>query len=407
MKKTRIVLLSDHAKGGAALVPNLLASSMAENPAFEVQRWHFDPQSQPGAFPPGVREISFSTGKKRPPLERIIKNISKRFASMLRNHRHERSLLSAVSAERPDLIHLHNIHSSDLNHATLLKLPPDIPIIWTMHDFWPLKGAAFRWTEKETGHHELYEVGRWSRKSLLNMRDDLFKSRRNITLVAPSQYVRDMTRHYISRNNLSCEVIPYVVKQDFFSLHDKVAAKQRWSLDPGLLWIGVGSTWNNSRKGMDVLWRALAEINCNGLGLLIWGGMPEVPGHFEGLRINNVGTVSDPLAVASLYAAVDAFVCPTKADTGPLTVIESMASSTPPIASSVGGIPERVKHGQNGLLFPTQDHASLAKLLTEVRQGKWNLSELGHQARQYAMENCTPNHQLYQYTALYHRILAQ
>lgn len=403
--KKRIILLSDHVKGGAALVPNLLAGSLAQDQTFEVQRWHFDPCLEPGAFPSGVRELSFSKGRKRPPFERVIKNVSRSFASWLRCRRHERALLQAVAAEKPDLIHIHNIHSADLSHATLLKLPASIPLVWTMHDFWPVKGAAFRWTEKETGRHELYEVGRWRRKSLLKMRDELFASRRNITLVAPSQYVRNLTRHYASRNHLTCELIPYVVKQDFFVPQDREAAKQKWNLAPELLWIGVGSTWNNSRKGMDVLWRALSEIDCHGLGLLIWGEMPQIPGDFKGLRVNSVGSISSPSDVASLYAAVDAFICPTKADTGPLTVIESMACSTPPIASRVGGIPERVKHGHSGLLFPSQDHSELANILNETRQGKWNLAGLGRAARQYTLENCTPTHQWQKYNSLYQRLL--
>ncbi|WP_461784783.1 glycosyltransferase [Prosthecobacter sp.] len=405
MKKPRIILLSDHAKGGASLVPNLLASSLAEHQDFEIQRWHFDPPLKSGTFPATVRELSFATGQKRPALERIIKNVSKRFASLIRCRRHERALFRAVASDKPDLIHLHNIHSADLNHATLIKLPPSIPLIWTMHDFWPLKATAFRWTEMETGKHELYEVGPWPRKTLLKMRDELFASRRNITLVAPSECVRTMTRHYTARNHLSCDIIPYVVRQEFFSPPDRAAARKQWNLDPELLWIGVGSTWNNSRKGLDVLWRALAEINCRGIGLLIWGEMPAVPTQFPGLQLSHVGAINDPSAVASLYAAVDVFVCPTKADTGPLTVIESMACSTPTIASSVGGIPERVKHGINGLLFPSQDYRALAKLLKEVHCGIWNLVELGRHARQYANENCTPNHQLQKYTQLYHRIL--
>ena len=405
MKKPRIILLSDHAKGGASLVPNLLASSLAEQQDFDVQRWHFDPPVKKGTFPPGVLELSFSTGQKRPALERIIKNVSKRFASLLRCRRHERALLRAVARDKPDLIHLHNIHSADINHATLSKLPSSIPLVWTMHDFWPIKAAAFRWTEKETGKHELYEVGPWSRKALMEMRDDLFATRRNITLVAPSEYVRDMTRHYSARNHLRCELVPYVVKQEFFAPTDRTAAKERWGLDSSLFWIGVGSTWNNSRKGMDVLWRALAETDCHGLGLLIWGEMPDVPGQFEGLHLNHVGAINDPAAVASLYASVDVFVCPTKADTGPLTVIEAMACSTPTIASSVGGIPERVKHGLNGLLFPSQDYRALAKLIKEAHGLMWNLQELGRHARQFAIENCTPNHQLQKYTQLYRQIL--
>jgi glycosyltransferase involved in cell wall biosynthesis len=52
----------------------------------------------------------------------------------------------------------------------------------------------------------------------------------------------------------------------------------------------------------------------------------------------------------------------------PLTVIEAMAAGLPVIATSVGGVPELVKHGETGLLAPAGDAAGLAgALLTVLR----------------------------------------
>jgi glycosyltransferase involved in cell wall biosynthesis len=109
--------------------------------------------------------------------------------------------------------------------------------------------------------------------------------------------------------------------------------------------------------------------------------------------------------VASLYAAVDAFICPTKADTGPLTVMESMAVGTPVLASRVGGIPERVSHGINGLLFPSQDHQALAALLEDIQKDTWPLKELGERARSFALQNFAPERQVHEHMEMYQSIL--
>ena len=51
-----------------------------------------------------------------------------------------------------------------------------------------------------------------------------------------------------------------------------------------------------------------------------------------------------------LYAASDVLLYPTQADNLPLVVLESMSCGTPVIASSLGGIPEIIKHNENGML---------------------------------------------------------
>ena len=300
---------------------------------------------------------------------------------------------------------VHNIHSADINQSTLLKLPADIPIVWTLHDFWPLRAVAFSWSEREDSRLNRHEIGPWSRKTLLQKRDIFFSSRRNVTLVAPSLYVQRVARHYSARHHIPCKFIPHVVNRTFFLPQDRTAARIHWNLDPGKLWIGVGSTWNNSRKGMDVLWRALSLIDCRSVGLLIWGHESNPQHPIRDLVVRSVGHVEDVEKLASLYASVDVFVCPTKADTGPLTVIESMAVGTPPLASKVGGIPERVTHEHNGLLFPSQDHESLAMIIAECVKKPSRLHELGSNARELAQQNFNPDHHVDLHCELYQQII--
>ncbi|MFC5453933.1 glycosyltransferase [Prosthecobacter fluviatilis] len=405
MKKHKIVLLSDNLQGGAALVPNLLANDLSAQEGYEVHRWHFTPPATPAFFQPSVQEKSLYRNRKRPFVERIVKNFSKKVASVMRHKRNELALLEAVKRERPDLIHVHNIHSADIDHSTLQKLPADIPIVWTLHDFWPLKAIAFSWSEREDKQLQRYKIGTWSRAALLQKRDAFFSQRKNLTLVAPSAYVQRVVRHYAARHQVPCAVIPYVINRGFFRPQDHAAAAEKWGLTSDKTWIGIGSTWNNSRKGMDVLWRALAHADCRSLGLLIWGHESNQQPIIKDLTIRNAGYVSETDRVASLYAAVDAFICPTKADTGPLTVMESMAVGTPVLASRVGGIPERISHGESGLLFPSQDHLALAALLEDIQKDIWPLKELGERARSFALQNFEPQRQVHQHMDLYQSVL--
>ena len=47
----------------------------------------------------------------------------------------------------------------------------------------------------------------------------------------------------------------------------------------------------------------------------------------------------------------------------PHTLVEALAVGTPVVATSVGGVPEIVRDGENGLLVPAGDPAALAAAL--------------------------------------------
>jgi glycosyltransferase involved in cell wall biosynthesis len=62
-----------------------------------------------------------------------------------------------------------------------------------------------------------------------------------------------------------------------------------------------------------------------------------------------------PHEVAAELATATMLLMPTRADTSPNAVKEAVVAGLPVVAASVGGIPDYVKHGKNGLLFPPGD----------------------------------------------------
>ena len=70
-----------------------------------------------------------------------------------------------------------------------------------------------------------------------------------------------------------------------------------------------------------------------------------------------------PLArerVLELFAAADATVLTSSWENFPHTVVESLTVGTPVIATRVGGVPDIVEDGVNGLLVPPGDATALA-----------------------------------------------
>ena len=64
--------------------------------------------------------------------------------------------------------------------------------------------------------------------------------------------------------------------------------------------------------------------------------------------------------VLELFRAADGSLLSSAWENFPHTVVEALAVGTPVIATAVGGVPEIVRDGQNGLLVPAQDVAGLS-----------------------------------------------
>lgn len=65
--------------------------------------------------------------------------------------------------------------------------------------------------------------------------------------------------------------------------------------------------------------------------------------------------------VAALLACADVFLLPSKVEGFPNAVMEAMAAAVPVVASGVGGIPDLVRHGQNGFLHAADDVDAMAR----------------------------------------------
>ena len=118
------------------------------------------------------------------------------------------------------------------------------------------------------------------------------------------------------------------------------------------------------QKALDVLLRALADVP--EVALVVAGDGPERAGLERttdelGLdaRVSFLGAVPRE-RVLQLFRAADASVLPSAWENFPHTVVEALAVGCPVIATAVGGVPEVVRDGENGLLVVPRDPAALA-----------------------------------------------
>ena len=124
------------------------------------------------------------------------------------------------------------------------------------------------------------------------------------------------------------------------------------------------------QKALGVALAAVSRVE--GVSLLIAGDGPDLPevrreASERGLdgRVRFLGPL-DRDGVLTLFRAADASVLSSSWENFPHTVVEALAVGTPVIATAVGGVPELVDDGANGLLVGAGDADALAEAIRRV-----------------------------------------
>ena len=130
---------------------------------------------------------------------------------------------------------------------------------------------------------------------------------------------------------------------------------------------------HDPRKGLEVLFRALARLRDRGVpfrGCLVGGGPLLERSRRQadrlGLRgqVTIEGLVPDP---GPYLARADVFVVPSIGEgSGSLALVEALEAGLPVVASACDGIPEDVEEGRSALLVPPGDPEALASALARL-----------------------------------------
>jgi glycosyltransferase involved in cell wall biosynthesis len=151
-------------------------------------------------------------------------------------------------------------------------------------------------------------------------------------------------------------------------------------------------------KRIDLLMRAFAEVKPlrPGMKLVIMGGgnvgggdmMPEL----DALRLHlgleqDCHVIPQETDVGSWMRAMDVYVLSSESESFPNALLEAMACGCCVIGSRVGGIPELIYDGKNGLLFESGNAADLARVLTKAVHDDGLRERLGQQASVTALDN--------------------
>lgn len=105
------------------------------------------------------------------------------------------------------------------------------------------------------------------------------------------------------------------------------------------------------------------------------------------------GEIADTSVLNKFYDEADVVVMTSSREGVPMVIMEAMAHGAVTVSTNVGGIPDHVKHGVNGLLITASDEAEIVSTLVgyiaQLCEDRSSLKKMSHNAFDYARANFT------------------
>ena len=292
-------------------------------------------------------------------------------------------LVSLIRELRPQVLHTHTAKAGAVGRLAAALAGDARPpvVVHTFHGhvlhgyFDPLRTAVFRRLEQAL-------------------------ARASTALIAISPEVRDDLVRLGVAPASKFALVRLGVELDRRLAEDDAAARERmrrlFGVPDGRFVVGWVGRMTGIKRTDDVL-EAFARLRASGVdaALCMVGEGPDrdaVERHAKRL-----GITRDCLfpgyqrEIGPYYSMFDAFLLTSANEGTPVTAIESLASGTPVVATRVGGVPDVVRDGVDGILVPPADPDATAAALAELARDAERRAAMGaagqeHVFRKYAVE---------------------
>lgn len=255
-------------------------------------------------------------------------------------------LRTIIRSSQSELVHTHGWDADIVGWLASRKLKQSLILHLHVMPNW-LKSREFK-----------HVVRRWLTRRMFASRD--------VRVVAVSQAVREHWERFLPCRGAQIQVIHNGVDTRLYEKCEE--ARERLGRKPV---VGVASRLVGE-KGVRYFLEAIRILAHKGVScqVLIAGEGPERNVLEEITREGNtkievsfLGQLED---MSEFLGRIDVFVCPSLSEGMPIGMLEAMAAGRPIVATRVGGIPEAIRDGVDGVLIAPRDPVVLAEALAKI-----------------------------------------
>lgn len=260
--------------------------------------------------------------------------------------------LKWLDSVQPDILHLHNLHGFYIHVNMLFDYikAHEIPVVWTLHDCWPLTGQCAHFDYADCSkwktacfdcpvYRSAYPYSLFKDNSRQNyiLKKATFTGVKNLTIVTPSNWLANIVKQSFLQQ-YPVKVIPNGINLNIF----KPTLTTLTSNDKKII-LGVANIWNH-RKGLYYFFQ-LADMLDPSYHIVLIGvnkGQQRMINKKYGSLITALLRTSSQEDLAAWYSRAFVYVNPTLEDNFPTTNLEALACGTPVITFKTGGSPESI-----------------------------------------------------------------
>lgn len=288
-----------------------------------------------------------------------------------------RVFIKKLEQIKPDIIHLHILHSYVFDVEMLLSYIKEaqIKLVWTFHDCWAFTGGCnhFIGTGCDGWQHDCKKCGferkgllqRNNQSMLLGKKIEAISAFDNMTIVSPSNWLTELAQKtaYVK---FDLRTINNGIDLEIFKPTDS-AFKEKIEAEDKYIVLGVAFGWGQ-RKGLDYFIK-LSKILNEKYQIVLVGVDESIKGEIPG-NIITVPRTDSAEELAGIYSSATVFVNPTREDNYPTVNLESIACGTPVVTFDVGGSGETVLNNINGIVVDSGNLDAMVDAIIAVCEQK-------------------------------------
>lgn len=305
------------------------------------------------------------------------------------------SLISKLKKLKPNVIHLHNLHSCYINLPILFEYlkTADIPVVWTLHDCWAFTGhcphydavGCLKW---QTGCFECSLYKQYPKsffdnsQRMYEKKRKWFKNIKKMTLVTPSFWLADeVKKSFLSEFPVNV-ISNGVDLRDFYPRESNF--KEKHNIKNKYVVLGVASVWLKT-KGLDTFYE-LAKLLPSNYQIVLVGKIVD-DSNLRMDKILYVDNITSQDELAQVYSSADVFVNPTAQEAFGLVNIEALACGTPVVTYRSGGSPECIDN-KCGVIVEKNNINSMKKAIEDVCEKKlFSCNDCIERAKKFEINN--------------------
>lgn len=309
-----------------------------------------------------------------------------------------KKLIRRLREEKPDIIHLHNLHGYYLYIPALMKYLKEEftgQLFWTFHDCWPFTGHCpyFTMVQCDKWKKECYNCPNkgqypiswfWdSSRSNYWEKKEWFTGLSNLTIFVPSRWMEGLVKQSFL-GGYSVEVVPNGIDLNVFHREEGGQIREKYGIPRNRkILLGVADIWSE-RKGLHDFLKLGSVLPQEYVIVLVGMNQRQIRKLPE--DIIGILHTENLQELVKFYSEASIFVNPSREESFSLVTIEAMACGTPVIVLDTSAVGELVSQ-ECGIVLGKHEAQDYLMAIRDIERKQTDRELIAGRASGYSAVN--------------------